>query len=557
MMGRFAVASRLGVTSLLIFCFLLSACARFGRHEKAKADKVAYAIIQQKEEVALGEAKPFTLEPTEDPAAHALFERAARYPDWNIDTYTTPSYLVNLADTLAIAYTQSRDYQTRKEQLFSSALGLSSTRWEYGPIFSASATGELTRTDSGIKSDPNSGVERFGSGSLSAGVRKSLATGAEVSLRFTKSFIHYITGDPRESSTNAASLSVVQPLLNGAGPLVAREGLRQAERDMIYAVRDFQRFQQSFTIRIASSYYGLLQQLDRLDNEHQNYRNAILDYEKALMLNEAGRLARLDVDQTSQRLLSAENRWNNAQTDYLSSLDEFKLDLGIPIDLDIGPDPNELQALRERGFVLPELDLNSAVDSALINRLDLKTVEDRTSDSARAVKIAIRDFLPNLDARYEYNTSTDVNNDTDFSLKLRRNSNTIGLDLALPLDWTPRRNRYRRALINYQQAQRRLEETRDSIIIEVRDAWRQLERTRKNYEIQLVSLQLAERRVDSAKLLLESGEATARDLLDAQDALLASRNALTDSLVTYTIQRLDFWNSIERLNIDPRGMWYE
>lgn len=543
--------------ALLLVCAVLSSCARFGRHEKTKADKTAYGIITDKEETALGEAKPFTLEPTEDEATKDMLANAGRITTWAVEDYTTPSYLLSLSDTLAIAVTKARDYQTRKEQLFGSALSLSSTRYEYGPIFSASADAEMTRTDSGVHNGTTDNVERFGSGGFSAGVRKSFATGAQVSLRFTKSFVRYITGDTRESSTNSASLSVVQPLLNGAGPLVAREGLRQAERDMIYAVRDFQRYQQSFVIKVASNYFQLLQQLDQLHNEFQNYRNAQLDLEKAIMMTEAGRMAKLEMDQTSQRLLNAENRWNNAQTDYLSQLDQFKLDLGIPLDLDIGPDPAELDILRDRGLIMPDLELDDAVRSALSDRLDLKTVEDRTSDSARGVKIAVRNFLPNLDAKYEFGTSNTVDDDDNFRLDFRSNRNTFGLDLALPLDWTPRRNRYRRALISFEQAKRHLEETRDNIVLEVRDAWRQLERTRKSYEIQQISVQLAERRVDSARLLLESGSATARDLIDAQDSLLSSKNALTAALVSYTIQRLEFWNSIERLKIDAKGMWYE
>jgi outer membrane protein TolC len=541
---------------LVLASLFLTSCAAFTRGQARKADRVAYGIIEQKQQAALGEAQRFTIQNEEDPLLADVLARAGRI-DLSSDVYTTPSFQLSLADSLAIAFTNSRDYQTRKEDLFLSALSLSTTRWDFGYIFNASASADLTRTDSGDRDDPNDGVERFGSGSFTAGVRKSLVTGAEVSLQFTKSFIHYLTGDPRESSRDSLSFEIVQPLLNGAGPLVAREDLRQAERDMIYAVRTFQRFQQSFVIDIASTYYNVLQQLDRLHNEYLNYQSALLDLDRARILSEAGRMSQLEVDQTRQRALVAENRWNNAQTDYLDLLDRFKLDLGLPINLDIGPDPSELGTLRDRGLVLPDIQLDEAVQVALLDRLDLMTAEDRTSDSVRKVKVAANDFLPNLDARYEFDTSSDVNNDTEFRLDFERNTNTIGLDLALPLDWTPRRNRYRRALVVLEQTRRRLEELHDTIIIEVRNAWRQLDRAQKNYEIQLVSVELAQRRVESAQLLMESGRASTRDLLEAQDALISSKNAVTESLVDYTIRRLEFWNSIERLKIDEKGMWYE
>ena len=63
---------------------------------------------------------------------------------------------------------------------------------------------------------------------------------------------------------NALTFNIVQPLLNGFGPLVTKEPLRQAERNMIYAVRDFKRYQQDFVIDISSQYYSVLRTLDQL-----------------------------------------------------------------------------------------------------------------------------------------------------------------------------------------------------------------------------------------------------------------------------------------------------
>jgi outer membrane protein TolC len=63
--------------------------------------------------------------------------------------------------------------------------------------------------------------------------------------------------------------------------------------------------------------------------------------------------------------------------------------------------------------------------------------------------------------------------------------------------------------------------------------------------------------VENTTLLLKQGKALTRDLLDAEDDLLSSRNEATSALVDYTINRLRFWNAIERFEIDPKGMWYE
>jgi len=63
--------------------------------------------------------------------------------------------------------------------------------------------------------------------------------------------------------------------------------------------------------------------------------------------------------------------------------------------------------------------------------------------------------------------------------------------------------------------------------------------------------------MENTSLLLKQGKALTRDLLDAQDDLLSSRNDATIALIDYTINRLSFWNAIERFEIDSKGMWYE
>ena len=91
----------------------------------------------------------------------------------------------------------------------------------------------------------------------------------------------------------------------------------------------------------------------------------------------------------------------------------------------------------------------------------------------------------------------------------------------------------------------------------MRNAWRELERLRNAYRIQLETLAQAQKSVESTEMLMAASRATTRDVLDAQASLLTAQNAVTAALIDHTIQRLNFWNSIERLKIDVKGMWNE
>ncbi len=551
---------RLRSTYFTTFIFILlisTGCQRFGNFVEKRADKAALKVIEQKQIETLGKADAFTIKQVPSDAYDRVMTKADHV---NLDEkadYTTPSLTLGLADTLAIAFARSREYQTRKEALFNDALDLTDARYEFGPQWSFSGTASANKRRTGYNADIKPTTEKFGKTDFTAGIKKTLFTGATISLKLTHNFTRYWTNEPRPGGTSTAALSIVQPLLRGAGWLVAREPIRQAERNMIYSIRRFSRFEKEFAIDIISQYFNLLSSLDSLKNQRMDYETAVFSAERSAAWAQAGRISELEADQARQRVLSARNAWNEQQARYEESLDRFKITLGLPVALDIGPDPKELKDLAQRGLVWPDMKLPQAVKMAEENRLDLKTLTDEVADKERAVKIALRDFLPQLDLGFDASMWEDRDKYRPIPSKWGDNQQSVSIDWGLPLDWTPRRNRYRKALISLQAAKRQLEQSHDEILIEVKNAWRQLEFQRKRYEIQRQSVQLAERRVESALLLQEMGKAVQRDVTEAQEALLDARNGETSALVGYTIQRLQFWHAIEALEIDTEGMWYE
>lgn len=541
---RFLLCLVLGIILLL-----LCSCSRLGDYARERADKAAYKIIAQKQSHALGRADDITIDPIHGQAFQKVLEQAPRQ-DWARDYYTTPAYTLSLNDALAIGITNNRDYKTQKESLYTQALSLTEVRRNFQPLFSGSVDGGVSRVEQ------DGEVEWYGARGFSGGVSKALATGARISLDFSHSFIRYFTNDPRPAASNTFSASFMQPLLRGAGRLVAHENLRQAERSMIYNVRSFRRYQQGFIIDVMQRYYSLLSAQDQLKNEQGNYEKTVYNWQKLENFAKGGKATEVQVDQARQEVLRAESRISRTQASFGRQLDSFKIFLGLPIDLDMGPDPEELDILQARGLLRPDMTLKDAVNIALEERLDLKNQKDQVEDNRRGVRIAFRNFFPHLDFNYKYSTSTGDDKDR-IKLDFEDNTHEFSLNLGLPFDWTPRRNDYRRALISLTQAERSLEEFEEKLVLDVRDAWRKLEQSRVDYKIQQESVRLSERRVEMAALFLQSGRSTARDLLEAQEELLSSKNALTTALVQYTIQRLQFWNAIDRMEIDEKGMWVE
>jgi outer membrane protein TolC len=548
---------RTSVAVLAIVAVLGTAgCGRFGDFVRKRADRATYRVISDVQRKELGKAKPFTVDAVPDPAV----DRAMQLPnrlDMGADELTTSACQIALSDALAIAMARNRAYQQRKETLFGKALELSKTRRDFDWNWFANGNGEYERSDSKHDTNPPKGiVAQTGAYKLAGGVSRVLATGATVGLDYAHTLTRVFGNDPSRAASNNLAFSLTQPLLRNAGRLVAQEALRQAERDMIYEVRDFQRYQQSFIIEVANTYYGLLQSRDQLRNAQNNYVSAVENADQVQMYVQAGMNSPFEADQARQTMLQSELNLTDRKAAYLKSTDEFKVYLGLPPDVDIAPAPEEFDRLTSEGIVLPDMDLKGALATALDNRLDLKTANDRMDDATRGVQIALRDFLPQLDFTYDYSIWKNKASDS-YEIDDRDHSENLSVDFDLPLDWTVRRNNYRAALLDADRAKRNYEEDRDRIILDVRDAWRELERLRKNYEINKEAVRLAERQVESTRLFFKEGTAKPRDVLEAQDDLLSARNSLTKSLVDYTIQRLNFWNTIERLDIDPRGTWYE
>jgi outer membrane protein TolC len=362
--------------------------------------------------------------------------------------------------------------------------------------------------------------------------------------------VNLLTDPDTSDANNVLSFGIVQPLLNGFGPLVSKEPLRQAERDMVYAVRDFKRFQQDFVIDIASQYYSTLRSRDQMINQRSRYESAVANRERSESLVRAGRIPDFQASQSRLSELNAADGWTLAKANYEAALDDLRFTLGLPIDVNVEPDPRELERLADLGLVELGVTLDMALDYAVSNRLDLISKRQQVEDRERKLEISRRNFLPNLDVDYEVSKSFENDSGEDVSQDL-------AVRLNLPFDWTEKRNAYRRAQIALDREQRALDEDESDIIRNVRDLWRKLIRNRSVYENRKLSVELSERTVEQTSLLLKQGRALTRDLLDAEDDLTDARNAMTLALVDFTINRMRFWNTIERFEIDSKGMWYE
>jgi len=590
---------------LLIMLVLAIAGCSTTRHRE-RADAEVYNIISEKSEVVPGAEQEFSIDPPADAFDLATLG-TVKEADPTLGTGVSGevgSAVITLEQALTLATQRNRSYLSEKESLYLQALALTLDRHRYTPIFSGSASTELQRTASDV-TDPsvfNEAMEGAGaviaqleqitgteadllrayeaivedagalagwdqpgtrlkeerrvSGGATLGVDALLRGGGRIAAALTTDFLRFITGDPRAGSASTLTLAVSQPLLQGAGAKIAAERLTQAERDALYALRDFTHYRKKFTVDVCAAYYNVLQQRDIVRNTWSGLQNFRMSVEREQAFAAEGLRTQAELGRIVQAQLDNENRYINAVRRYQEELDSFKILLGLSTDTAVVLDDSELQSLREQGLDHPEVAAEDAVAVALAARLDLYNERDQVADAERRVHVAENALLPQVDIVGGANVGTKGDNNPA-ALDFNRMTWNAGLDVDPMFDKKAERNAYRAALIDMERARRRGALAEDTVKLEVRGAWRNLEQARRNYEVALESVRLSQRRVEEQQLLAELGEATAQDQVDAQNDLIQSQNDLTSALIAHTIARLGFWRDMGILYIGSNGLWKE
>jgi len=503
---------------------------------KAKTDEEVYTILDEKWRPEHG--------------VKANYRIADVQPDPNdviVDPNWMPSGRLSLAQAVAIATARSRTYQRNKEDLYNSALSLSLERHNYVRQWFGTIDGGYARSASDESVDAGGRV----------GFNQLLADGTQIGSSLAIDWMQFLTGSPRTSLGSVLSASISKPLMRGGGKEIVQENLTQSERRVLYQIRRFSRYRKEFVVSIVRGYLQTLQSQDSVKNAQSNYASLRAAYEEASLKAQAGKLAQMQADQTEQRMLQARDRLAEAQRSYQYALDNFKLTLALPVDADIELDPNELAGLKAMKIAEPNFPVDEAVQLALQNRLDIATALDSVDDARRKVKVAADRLRARLDLNAGISNVRSPSSETDqwYRLQFDEGTYSAGLTMDLPLDKKAEAAEYRQALISALQAQRDYEQTVDQVKLDVRNAYNQLIEAARRYEIQKISLELAQERVNSTTMLLQAGRAQSRDLLESQDSLLSAQNDTTSTLVNYMLAKLNFYRDIELLNVKPDGLW--
>jgi len=542
---------------------VLAACTT--GYYKNDADEETYGAITGKSELVPGMTEQVVIDEENiiDLLPFSVNTNSFEFLDNEADS-EIDAHIIGLDNALDLAFQHSKDYQTQKERLYLEALALTFDRYRYTPTFSFTGSGDYQwDSEDQFVTDMQTltGMERINtSESIDAGTslggRVLLKGGGVIALNLTNSFTRFLTGDISESNGSALIGSFAQPLIRDFGTEIEAEALMQAERDLLYQLRNFTRFRKTFAVRIASDYYSVLLNRETARNNFSGLNSVNLSLEREQAFQVEGLRTLLDVGRLEQSALQADLRWTASITRYKRSLDNFKILIGLDADDNIMLDDDEMELISETGMASPDLTLEQAMDLSMQTRLDLYTELDRVQDSARKINVAANALRPALD--FSINVSVpDARNGNLGELDFENAVYTAGLDLDLPLDNQNERNNYRRAMIDYEATARAYLAAVDDVKLDVIDTWRRMNEASKNYDINLTSVEINERRVEEAELRAELGLGDIQDTVDSQNDLTSSQTDLVSSIVEHNIAKLEFWRDIGLLYVNDNGQWEE
>ncbi len=524
---------------IALLCLTLIVLAGCTGPESARlnADEATLGVLARKEIELRGASNPVELATPADRLYATLVDATTGL------ALPTATASLELRSVLALAARNSRDLQAAKETLQLAALDYlaQAQRFNTLPFMLGNVDGTAAETGDSVAYGGDLGLTRL------------FENGASAAATFALSGLR-LAGGNLDFASNL-NLSIALPLLRNSGLNLAREGLTQADRDVLYAWRSFERTKQSLVVQTLSSYLELLSGRQRVANEEANVASLQKARDRNVALFEEGRIGIVEVDQARQQVLTADNRLVLAKLNVERSMDQVKLLLGLPVDMLLQVRAEDLDGLGAllRDTWMPQE--RAALLAAMRQRFDLRNSVDAVTDSARRVLLSEEQLLPGLDL----NVALDLPSAAGKPLRYDSTDSiwTGGLDLDFGIDKRAESYDLRGADVALVQSLRRQEVQVESVKAEVRDALRGLSAARNSWGIAEEAVKLAERRAASTLELLEEDRAITRDYLESQEALIRSQNDLVDAAVEYHIAWLRLFRDTGTLVVAPGGLDYE
>jgi len=453
----------------------------------------------------------------------------------------TRSATINLAEAIQLALANNQGFLSSTEGLDLQLLSLEATRRSWWPLLSSDLSGSVGWADS-------KGGSGSSSESVGLGLSQKLPWGASASLSAATSGSQGV-GPNSYSSSASAGISV--PILRGGGWRLGIEGTVAAERGYVYARRTYAYNKVKLYVDTVESYFRQLQQEDLIRNSERNLERAKMGLRQSDLLYRLARTSQTDVLRAKLQVTLAEDALTNAREQLRIAREAFKLDLGLRPEDELILEGEKLE--HHPIAVNPE----EAIAAVFQSNPFWLNAKDAFDDAGRGLEFAENATLPSLNIGAGYSWSFEPTTRPFENFQLSSEGYSASASFSYALDRRDTNRTYQAAVIGYRAAERGFRRTRDQFARDTQSLISAVKQAEVNMENQRRAIKDAERSVLLNTYEYRRGRIKNRDVIEAQDQLLAAQNGYQDKLVSAKISQFRLLQWIGRLEVDDEGRWFK
>jgi len=283
---------------------------------------------------------------------------------------------------------------------------------------------------------------------------------------------------------------------------------------------------------VTRSFFDVYQLKMDLDIAREDLENRTLSYDIIKNKVDAGLSAEEELFQAELNLSSSELSVQNSMVSLENALDDFKLLLGISLY-----DSIDVEASVEMNIV--KIDAMKAIDNGLKNRLELRQREISVQYALNTLTrtAAQNEFRGDLTLTYGI-IGTDEQAVDVFDKPTNRGS--VGLSLTVPLwDWGEKKSRIKAQEASIKRQQISIEDERNSIILTIKRAHRNIEKLLKQIDISNKNVRNAQLTYDINLERYKNGDLTSMDLNLFQNQLSQAKMNVIQTMISYRLELLN------------------
>ncbi|MEM7249154.1 MAG: TolC family protein [Acidobacteriota bacterium] len=351
-----------------------------------------------------------------------------------------------------------------------------------------------------------------------------------------------------------ATLTFTQPLLEGFGRDANLRALRTAKNDALSAHGDRVIQVRESIKQTVDAYWDLVFTLEDLNVKEQALRLAMELEAKNRIMVDVGTMAPLEVLQAQSEVAERQRAIIAGRAAIRAAEDALRRLMGLPMNSPLWD--RALRPSERPSFSDGRLELAEALALGMENRRELSNAA-RTVDNAELALAAAADTLkPQLDVvatlgtaglagdindnpltpeieilRQNYVEAFEQIGDRDF------NNWSVALNFSHPLRNRAARVEHLIARLNLEDARIGLDRQRQTVVLEVRDAVRNLDTAREQIAAARVARELQQRKLDAEISRFDNGLSTNFEVLQFQTDLTASESAELQAIIDHAKAR--------------------